>query len=71
MLFELSINAGRVVTHEHLLEHVWGWGHTSGKGVVRTFVKRLRHKLGDDASNPAYIFAEPRVGYRMGKPNDA
>ena len=71
LLFELSINAGRVVTHEHLLEHVWGWGHTSGKGVVRTFVKRLRHKLGDDASNPAYIFAEPRVGYRMGEPNDA
>ena len=71
LLFELSISAGRVVTHEHLLEHVWGWGHSGGKGIVRTFVKRLRRKLGDDASNPLYIFAEPRVGYRMGKPNDA
>ena len=27
----------------------------------------LRRKLGDDASNPTYIFAEPRVGYRMPK----
>ena len=71
LLFELSINAGRVVTHEHLLEHVWGWGHSSGKGAVRTFVKRLRRKLGDDASNPAYIFAEPRIGYRMGKATSA
>ena len=68
LLFELSINAGRVVTHEHLLEHVWGWGHSSGKGTVRTFVKRLRRKLGDDAGSPLYIFAVPRVGYRMGKP---
>jgi DNA-binding response OmpR family regulator len=32
---------------------------------VRTFVKNLRRKLGDDADNPTYIFTEPRVGYRM------
>ena len=29
--------------------------------------KRLRPKLGDEADNPTYIFAEPRVGYRMPK----
>ncbi len=34
---------------------------------MRTYVKRLRRKLGDDASNPSYIFAEPRIGYRMAK----
>ena len=27
---------------------------------------RLRRKLGEDGENPRYIFAEPRVGYRMG-----
>ena len=26
---------------------------------------RLRRLLGEDAENPTYIFAEPRVGYRM------
>ena len=31
---------------------------------MRNIVKRLRQELGDDASNPAYIFNEPRVGYR-------
>ena len=25
----------------------------------------VRRKLGNDATNPKYIFAEPRVGYRM------
>ena len=32
---------------------------------MRTIVRKLRLKLGDDAGNPAYIFTEPRVGYRM------
>ena len=67
LLFELSTNAGRVLTHEQLLQKIWGLAHSSSKSAVRTFVRRLRRKLGDDANNPRYIFAEPRVGYRMAK----
>ena len=67
LLFELSTNAGRVMSHEQLLRQVWGEGHSSDAGLVRTIVKRLRQKLGDDAHNPQYIFTEPRVGYRMRK----
>ena len=33
--------------------------------VLRTHLMRLRRKLDEDASSPKYIFAEPRVGYRM------
>ena len=33
--------------------------------VDRTIFESLRRKLGDDAEHPTYIFAEPRVGYRM------
>ena len=36
-------------------------------GPVEYIVKRLHRKLGDDASNPACIFADPRVGYRLEK----
>ena len=67
LLFELSTNAGRVMSHEQLLRQVWGEGHSSDAGLVRTIIKRLRQKLGDDAHNPKYIFTEPRVGYRMRK----
>ena len=35
--------------------------------MVRNVVRRLRRKLRDDAENPAYIFIEPRVGYRMAR----
>ena len=65
MLFELSVNAGRVLTHEQLLQRVWGPEHPGRPGAVRTFIKNLRRKLGDDADTPTYIFTDPRVGYRM------
>ena len=67
LLFELSLNAGRVVSHDHLLRRVWGQAHSGDVRVIRTLVKRLRRKLDDSASHPIYIFAEPRVGYRMPK----
>ena len=67
MLVELSVNAGRALTHEHLLQRVWGPDKGEDSGPVRNIVKRLRRKLGEDASNPASIFAVPRVGYRMEK----
>ena len=65
LLFELSVNVGRVVTFDALLDRVWGLGRSGEKGSVRTYVKRLRRKLGEDADSPKYILAEPRVGYRM------
>ena len=65
LLVELSVHAGRVLTHDQLLQRVWGPQRTGEPWLVREVVKRLRRKLGDDADNPAYIFTEPRVGYRM------
>ena len=65
VLYELSVNAGRVLTHDHLLQRVWGVRRSGAPGLVRTVMKRLRRKLGDDADNPTYLFTEPRVGYRM------
>ena len=67
LLSELSVNAGRALTHEQLLQRVWGPEHSGQPGAVRTFVKNLRRKLGDDADNPKYIHTELRVGYRMPK----
>ncbi|MCE2405559.1 MAG: response regulator [Dehalococcoidia bacterium] len=68
VLFELSVNGGRVLAHHQLLQRVWGLGNSGDGRLLRTVVKRLRRKLGDDAANPSYVFTEPRVGYRMPKP---
>ena len=66
LLAELSVQAGRVLTYEHLLQRLWGPGHSGDSRPLRSAVKTLRRKLGDDADNPTYIFNQPRVGYRMG-----
>ncbi len=69
LLYELATNPGRVLTHAELLRSVWGPGHAGKTGVVRTVIKQLRRKLGDDAADPKYIFNQPRVGYSVPKPD--
>ena len=68
LLFDLSINAGRVLTHEQLLRRVWGQSFSGSPDILRSFVRNIRRKLGDDARNPNYILTEARVGYHMPTP---
>ena len=67
LLFELSVNGGRVLTYDQLLRGVWGRTNSSDVRVIRAVVRKLRRKLDDDADSPTYIFTEFRVGYRMPK----
>ncbi len=69
LLRVLSTNAGRFMTTNSLLRQVWGRRGGGNSARVRTYVKKLRRKLGDDAANPTYIFNERGVGYRMAKPD--
>ena len=64
----LSVHAGRVLTYDSLLRQVWG-ERVDEPELVRTFVKKLRRKLGDDAAKPRYILTERGVGYRMAEPD--
>ena len=70
LLRVLSLNAGRILTHETLMRQVWGDKHRTGHNVVRAYVKRLRRKLGDEPKRPVYIVTKYRVGYRMPAPSD-
>ena len=70
LLRVLSLNAGRVTTFDTLLRQVWGRRGGGDSEPVRTFVKKLRQKLGDDAAEPTYIFNERGIGYRMAKPGN-
>ena len=65
LLYELSVNAGRVVTHDELLRRIWGAKRPDDLRALRTHLRRIRSHFGEDASDPTYFFSEPRVGYRM------
>lgn len=58
-------NAGRVLTHQHLLGQLWGPGLTNQTHYLRVLVSGLRQKLGDDPADPHYIVTEQGVGYRL------
>ena len=70
LLTKLAMAGGRVLTHEQILEQVWGPLYVYDARILRTYVKSLRRKLGDNAEKPRYIFTEPGVGYRMPNSED-
>ena len=67
LLRVLSVNAGRTLSHEQLLRRLWETEKPGDIRSLRTLMRRLRLKLGEDTGNPRYIFSEPHLGYRMPK----
>ena len=64
----LTVNAGRVSTYESLIRRLWHEPEAGDPDRVRTFVKQLRRKLGDDPARPRWILNERGVGYRVPRP---
>jgi DNA-binding response OmpR family regulator len=66
LLSHLALNAGRVVSREELLSHVW---RSDARGVesrtVDMHVARLREKLGDDPAQPRVILTVRGKGYML------
>lgn len=65
LLAYLAVNAGRVLTHSSILEHVWGWAESNNIEYLRVYMMQLRKKLEDNPRNPRYLLTEPGVGYRF------
>jgi len=65
LLAELVANAGKVLTHRHILTKLWGPAHTEDAQYLRVFIRNLRHKLEADPARPQHILTEPGVGYRL------
>ena len=61
----LMKNAGKVLTHRHLLKEVWGPSYATQTQYLRVYMTQLRHKLERDAARPKYLVTEPGVGYRF------
>jgi len=63
LLALLVENAGRVMSHQQVLENVWGWEYIDDVDYVRIYISHLRQKIEPDPSSPEYILTEPGVGY--------
>lgn len=66
LLAELVLNLGEPVSHERLLEAVWGSPDADIR-YLRVYVGQVRDKIEDDAAHPAMLLAAPGFGYRLAK----
>lgn len=67
LLMILAQNAGRVLTHEMLLERVWGAEYNREVDFIWVYISRLRRKIEQDPRHPRYIVTVPDVGYKLVK----
>ncbi len=58
-------NAGRVLTHNYILEQIWGPSLSEETQYTRVYVGQLRRKIEDDPTNPRIILTESGIGYRL------
>lgn len=65
LLGVLIANAGKVLTHRHLLREIWGPAYSDSSHYLRIYVGHLRHKLEDDPAQPRHFLTETGVGYRF------
>ena len=62
----LCIYAGKVLTYDFILEHVWGpYGGAGNNQILRVNMANIRRKLKENPSEPKYIHTELGIGYRM------
>lgn len=65
LLVLLAKNEGKVLTHNYLLNQVWGPSYKNESQYLRVFIAQLRKKIEIDPNRPAHILTESGVGYRF------
>lgn len=61
----LAADAGKVLTHRHLLRAVWGAEYGDESHMLHVNISNLRRKIESDPARPQLIITEPGVGYRL------
>lgn len=65
LLEVLLRNPDRLVTHQQLLQEVWGPRYSAETNYLRVHMANLRRKLEPDPSRPRYLRTDPGLGYRF------
>ena len=71
ILAYLAQNAGRVVTQDLLLEHIWGTEYVGEGHMLQVNINRLRQKIEPDPMHPRYILTKVGIGYLLAARPDA
>jgi two-component system KDP operon response regulator KdpE len=64
LLRVLVHNRGRLLTHQALLQHVWGPAYVDDRPTLRSHIAKLRHKI-ESREGLSVIRTDHGVGYRF------
>jgi two-component system KDP operon response regulator KdpE len=64
----LITQQGKPLTHQKLLQPVWGPDYGQETENLRVVINQLRKKIEKDPTRPRYILTEPWLGYRFQLP---
>ncbi|HEX8684491.1 MAG TPA: response regulator transcription factor [Ardenticatenaceae bacterium] len=65
LLHALMRNVGRTLTHDQLLNAVWGYDYDGYSNQVAVYIRRLRAKIEPDPANPIYLVTVRGMGYKF------
>jgi two-component system KDP operon response regulator KdpE len=65
LLLMLAENAGKVMTHDELLQGVWGQEYSRDNDYLKVYIWHLRRKIEQDPRAPKLLLTEWGVGYRL------
>ena len=65
LLHYLARNAGRILSHDQVLDNVWGYGYDGYANQIAVYIRRLRNKLETDPNNPTYLLTVRGLGYKF------
>ncbi|MCQ8102955.1 response regulator [Methylomonas sp. SURF-2] len=65
LLAVLVKHAGKVLTHQQILNEVWGPSFRENAHYLRIYMSQLRQKLEADPTQPKLLLTESGVGYRL------
>jgi len=68
LLYHLIKNEGHLLSHENLLNKVWGEDYQDARDLLRVHIQHLRQKLGDNGESADIIVTEHGMGYKFVRP---
>ena len=63
LLLFLIENAGKALSHQMILQKIWGPEYGQENEYLRVYIGRLRQKLEADPANPQYLLTIRGIGY--------
>lgn len=69
LLAYLAAHPDRVLTHQAILNHVWGEVETDHLEYLRVYIGQLRKKIETNPENPQILVTDSGVGYRFKLPD--